>query len=95
MSRAQAKNAYRGVLGFHCKQLLQEVWLQEHVSGLLSSGEGVLYRASAAHGHRKPTTGAAHRQKILPRRNRILGKWLFRRLAVDNTIKALGFRNVL
>ena len=38
---------------------------------------------------------AGHRQKILPRRIRILGKWLFRRLAVGNTIKALGFRNVL
>ena len=88
VSRAQAKTSYRGVIGFRCKRHLQRAWLQEHGSRLLSVARGALYRASAAH---KQGT----RQKILPRRNRILGKWLFRRLAVGNTSKTLGFRNVL
>ena len=73
--------------GLGPKRLLQRAWLQEHGSWL-PVARGALYRASAAH---KQGT----RQKILPRRNRILGKWLFRRLAVGNTSKTLGFRNVL
>ena len=56
---------------------------------------GVLYRASAAHGHKNPSEKQGTGKKILPRRNRILGKWLFRRLTVGNTMKTLGFRNML
>ena len=192
VSRAQAKNSYRGVLGFRCKRLLQGLGCTERAPRLLSSGEGC-FIASAAHGHKNPSekqgtgkksyrgaigfwgwwpfrrpgyterafrllfcgegwlagceqgTGkkflprrtriplqaapsgawlhrtrapasfqwrgvlysvcstraqkpireAGDRQKILPRRNRIWGKWLFRRLTVGNTIKTLGFRNML
>ena len=81
VSRAAAKK------GLGPKRLLQRAWLQEHGSWL-PVARGALYRASAAH---KQGT----KQKNLPRRNRILGKWLFRRLAVGNTSKTLGFRNVL
>ena len=66
---------------------------------------GMACRALAGHRTRFPASflwwrlacrvWAGHRQKIRPRRNRIFGKWLFRWLAVGNTIKTLGFRNVL
>ena len=46
-----------------------------------ASSEGLVARARVLV-HKQGT-----RQKIPPRRNRILGKWLFRRLAVGNTSK--------
>ena len=61
------------------------------LSNLNQASEVMLDRDTAP--RKRPSTRLSG--KILPRRNRILGKWLFRRLAVGNTIKTLGFRNVL
>ena len=94
VSRAQAKNSYRGELGFRCKRLLQGLGCTERAPRLLSSGEGC-FIGRLQHGHKNPSEKQGTGKKILPRRNRILGKWLFRRLTVGNTMKTLGFRNML
>ena len=69
-------------------------WLHRTRAPASFQWRGVLYSVCSTRAQ-KPIREAGDRQKILPRRNRIWGKWLFRRLTVGNTIKTLGFRNML